>query len=136
MKKILLVLCVIWLSVLPMPPAQATDSGTTLGIIGTALGGTALGLTALNSMGFGFGRRHGGMGGSIGYGGYGMGMGYGGGSYYSAPVMYQQPMYTGYGGYGGGGYGMGYQQASYGYGGGYGGMSAQAQCCPTCCCCY
>ncbi len=59
---------------IPLQKAKA-DTARTLGIIGTALGGTALGLSGLNTLALA--RR-----GAFGGGGYGGGYGYGGGGAY------------------------------------------------------
>ncbi len=110
LKKFTIFLCLVF-SLLILCP-QKSKASDTLGIIGTVLGGTALGLYGLNALGYGFGRYNGG-------GGY-----YGGG-YAAAPMMYSYPVapysYSGYGyGYGGSYYNN-YPSygGGYGYGGGY-----------------
>ena len=92
------------------PVIQKSHAVSDLAVIGTVLGGTALGWQVLDRMRYGSGGYYGAYGG--GYGGH-HNVGYYGGGF------------GGYGGYGmgyGGGYGM-YTPAmmpSYGYGGGYG----------------
>lgn len=144
MKKFVIAISLLGLMVTALPSQKAeANPATTLGIVGTALGGSALALglwntTSLYRRGYwgngGFGR--GGFGGGFGANNFGYGgFGYGGYPSHFSNVGYYYPSYNyggfgvnnfGYGGFGGGyginnfGYG-GYVPNYYGAFGGYGG---------------